>query len=56
MAGVAYDSTRDPYLTLDIIDVNSPLDLRMDIRKAELVCSFRCPTVITLDVELEFSS
>jgi len=55
MAGVAYDSTRDPYLNLDIIDINSPLDLRTDIREAELVCSFRCPTVITADVELEFS-
>jgi len=53
MAGVVYDSTTDPYLTLDIIDINSPLDLRTDIRKAELVCSFRCPTVT--DVDLEFS-
>jgi len=55
MAGVAYDLTKDPYLTLDVIDINSPLDLCTDIRDAELVCSFRCPTVITADVELQFS-
>ena len=53
MAGVAYDSTTDPHLTLDVIDINSPLDLRTDIREAELVCSFHCPTV--MDVDLKFS-
>jgi len=56
MAGVAYDSTTDRYLTLNIIDIDSPLNLRTDIRDAELVCSFRCPAVITLDVEFSIRS
>jgi len=54
MAGVASDSTRDPYFSLDIIDINSPF-VHTDIREAGLVCSFHCPTVIIADVELEFS-